>query len=204
MKICSVEGCHNSHYAKGFCNKHWSQMRLHGKILKRTRFDPNEVFIKGDICRVKLYNMKNEVIAETIIDSEDWPKVKGKKWCLSRHYVVTKKVKGESAYLHHHILGEPASGQEVDHINGNKLDNRKLNLRFCSRTQNCHNTKRHCNNRSGYKGVFKQRSKWAAQIKIPNEKNIHIGTFETPELAAKAYNEKAKLIQGKFARLNII
>ena len=196
MKICCVENCTKKHYAKGYCAKHWQQLRYYGKIPERTRTDPNEVSFDGATCKIKLYNMKNEVVTEAIIDSEDWPKIKDRKWCLSRIYVATKKEKGKSAYLHHAIMGEPDKGFEIDHINRNPLDNRKSNLRVCTRSQNAWNSGKQNTNKSGFKGVFKHKKKWAAQIKPPQSKTIHLGTFETPNLAARAYNEAALEFRG--------
>lgn len=92
---------------------------------------------------------------------------------------------------------------EIDHINGNPLDNRKINLRICTRVQNEANKPPGRNNTSGYKGVHweKRLKKWRVKIK-ENKKIIHLGLFEKKEVAAQAYNEAAKRIHGEFAWLN--
>ena len=65
-ELCSVENCGRKHSAHGYCNKHYHQIRYHGQILERTINDPNEIIIENDICRMKLYNKKQIVVAETI------------------------------------------------------------------------------------------------------------------------------------------
>lgn len=105
----------------------------------------------------------------------------------------------------------------VDHINGNRLDNQKSNLRLCTHTQNLHNSKISKRNKSGAKGVFHQCIKyetkngitykyyWRASI-MYNRKLIYLGVFsdtdEGFELAKKAYNDAAKKYYGQFAYLN--
>jgi hypothetical protein len=102
------------------------------------------------------------------------------------------------------ILSAP-DGKLVDHIDGNPLNNQNENLRLCTNAENCRNTKIYKNNTSGYKGVqsIGKQGKWFAIINC-NRKQKYIGTFETKEEAAMAYNEYAKKLHGEFARLNVI
>ena len=101
------------------------------------------------------------------------------------------------------VLGQPPKGKEVDHINRNPLDNREINLRFCSKSQNQMNKGLQKNNTSGYKGVHKSknRKRWKAELKH-NGKRLYLGTYNTKEEAAKVYNETAKKYYGEFAWLN--
>ena len=87
----------------------------------------------------------------------------------------------------------------IDHENTNRADNRWKNLRVATRSLNAANCMRHSDSASPYKGVFKKKGKWGAKICI-NYKQIYLGSFETPELAAAAYIEKAQSIFGEFAR----
>lgn len=107
-------------------------------------------------------------------------------------------------YLHREIM-RAKKGQVIDHINGNTLDNRKENLRFCTTRQNSRNAKKNTNNSSGFKGVawHKNRKVWVAYIKV-DYKNKHLGVYNTPESAAKAYDEAAKKYFGEFAKLNFL
>lgn len=88
----------------------------------------------------------------------------------------------------------------VDHINGNRLDNRAINLRACTKEENCRNRKRNVGNRSGFKGVSKAPGvrRWQARIQV-NKKSINLGMFDTPELAHAAYVAAALQHHGAFA-----
>ena len=96
-------------------------------------------------------------------------------------------------------------GLEVDHINGDLLDNRRCNLRICTHSENMRNRKLQKNNTSGYRGVtyVHGSERYTAQI-YRHKKKVHLGTFDTAELAAIAYNEAAKHYYGEFAKLNLV
>lgn len=91
--------------------------------------------------------------------------------------------------------------EEIDHINGDKLDNRISNLRASTRSENAKNFPVTKKNTSGYKGVswHKQRKRWVASIKV-NGKKIDLGRYKTPEEAHAAYCEAANKHHGEFAR----
>lgn len=91
-------------------------------------------------------------------------------------------------------------GYEIDHKNRNSMDNRRENLRWATRMQNCHNTG--SKNKWGFKGVKSDKGKWIARI-TANKQKIHLGTFPTPKDAAIAYNEAAIKYHGEFAYLNV-
>lgn len=199
---CSVSFCELSAKKKGLCMRHYKQMRRCGKILLRTIRDPNEIIIEGELCRMKLYNIKGDVVGITLIDKDDLDKVKGIKWCLSGGYIIRGGGK-KALSLHRHILGADEHGTDIDHINHYGLDNRKINLRLATRSQNNQNQKlRNCNT-SGYKGVSwdKERKKWQCRIGL-NEKTIHLGRFKDKIVAAITYNEAAEKYFGEFARKN--
>lgn len=104
--------------------------------------------------------------------------------------------------MHREIMNAP-DGLQVDHINGDGLDNRRENLRLATRSENEHNRRKLSKTLSQYKGVtrYKSNGKWLAQI-IFEMQHINIGIFDTELEAAKAYNEAAKQYHGEFARLN--
>lgn len=103
----------------------------------------------------------------------------------------------------HRLLLDPPEHLDVDHWNNNGLDNRKINLRVGTRTQNNANRRISSNNTSGYKGVshHRQTGKWRAYVSSGGQ-HRHLGIFPTPEEAALAYNAAALELWGPFARLN--
>lgn len=133
------------------------------------------------------------------------------KWFASKYgYAIrnlpTKDGRRGTVFLHGLVierkLGHPLEkGQFCDHIHGNKMDNRRSELRVVTRAQNQYNQKRQRNNTSGFKGVsfHKASSMWRAVIAV-NGKPLHIGSFTTPEKAHEAYCEAARKHYGEFAR----
>lgn len=100
-------------------------------------------------------------------------------------------------------LGEFVEGVIIDHINGNRLDNRRSNLRVTDRTGNRRNTSVQNNNKAGYKGVGpkKHGQPWRARITVDG-KSLYLGAFDTPEEAARAYDAAALEHFGEYAWLN--
>jgi hypothetical protein len=98
-------------------------------------------------------------------------------------------------------LGVTDSTILVDHKDNNGLNNQKYNLRVCTQWQNLRNSTRRSNNTSGFKGVSRFRNKWISRIRT-DEGRICLGTFNTPEEAAIAYDEAALKYHGEFANLN--
>lgn len=88
----------------------------------------------------------------------------------------------------------------IDHINGNPSDNRWANLRAASHLQNMQNAKRRRDNKSGFRGVNQNRSRWEARI-TANGKTQHLGTFDTPEEAHAAYAKASAELHGEFGRV---
>lgn len=98
------------------------------------------------------------------------------------------------------VYGEWPDG-DLDHINGERDDNRIVNLRLATRAQNNMNARRPCSNTSGYKGASFCRGKWDARIGIDG-KDVYLGSFDTPEEAHAAYANAASKVFGEFARLD--
>lgn len=140
-----------------------------------------------------------------LVDDEDFEWLNQWKWYVDKGY-ATRNIRLESGKritikMHRMILGLNV-GDEMfgDHINGNRSDNRRENLRSCSHAENQRNAKKNSNNSSGFKGVSfdKQHKKWVAQISI-NGKGSRIGFFSTPEAAHSAYCAAALKHHGEFA-----
>jgi len=196
MKKCKVKNCIKKHKAKGYCNRHYHQITLHGKILERTRFDPNKFIIKDDHCLIELYNQKNIVIAYTIISLCDVEKCKQHKWCLSGQYVGTQLKNRKSMLLHNFILNRYTGDRTIvcDHDDGNPSNNRRENLTIRSASDNIRKSKIQINNTSGYKNIYwhKRRGKWQVSISV-NKKQKHLGSFIDIE-DAKLCLEKSKYV----------
>lgn len=104
--------------------------------------------------------------------------------------------------MHRQILGlERGDPQIIDHANGDGLDNRRENLRFCTYTQNAQNSRIRKDNKSGYKGVYLHLpGRWRSRIKVDG-RYICLGVYKNPEEAAEAYRRAAQKYFGEFARL---
>lgn len=146
-----------------------------------------------------------------LVDLEDYKILSQRKWRYhSAGYAVgggnyyKKDRKIPNIYMHREIL-QVTGGVQVDHINGNRLDNRKSNLRICTQSQNKMNTKKNSRNKSGYKGVAWHKSSRTYQAYINfSKKFICLGYFHDPKKAAIVYNTAAKKYFGDFAKLNNI
>lgn len=105
------------------------------------------------------------------------------------------------AFLHGMILSAP-DGMDIDHANGNGLDNRRSNLRFATRSQNSANSNKK-GSTSRFRGVCwdKRRGNWHVAMRC-NYRSVNIGNFASEEAAARAYDAKALELFGEFARLN--
>jgi hypothetical protein len=174
--------CKKIHRCKGYCSKHYRQIIQYNHILKRTKFDQNEIILdyKKHIAYIILYNIKHQEIAKAIIDLEDIDNIKGYKWCLTnenRVYNSKNKI-----FLHNLIM----NSKGIDHINGNPLDNKKSNLRLATPSQNNMNNNLSKANTTGYKGIeyIKKLKKWKVKIDI-NKKRIFLGYFKKIKDAIK-------------------
>jgi len=142
-----------------------------------------------------------------IIDDDLFDEINQYVWYFNCGYAVRnitdKEGKRNQIRMHRHIFVANDS-EQVDHINRNKLDNRKSNLRSVTQQENFWNTALRATNKSGYKGVHfhKLRKVWIAQIRF-NGKAHHLGCFKSKEKAALAYNEAAKSMRkGEITYLN--
>lgn len=169
---------------------------IHNCVKRRK---PLNVRIEGAVAHI-------EVHGETfIMDAEDIRLLDGWTLHISKGHVCLRGTRIETPIfivrLSRLLLNAPR-GMEVDHISGNTLDNRKANLRVCTRTENARNTSSHSDSACPYKGCSydKRSRKWHAQI-CANRTYYHLGYFHVPEAAAEAYNAKARELFGEFARI---
>jgi hypothetical protein len=145
-----------------------------------------------------------------IVDDLWFDKLNQYKWCamwspeIKSFYAArnSKTFFGKRVtILMHAVVAKTPKGFYTDHINHNTLDNRTNNLRVCTNSQNQMNQRKRADNTSGYRGVVKHGCKWQAKIKL-NGKWSHLGTYQEPEDAARAYDAAAKRLHGEYAVLN--
>lgn len=133
---------------------------------------------------------------EMLCDLDDWKRLKGHGWRMGSNGYVICMEDGKHLKFHIEVMGKK-KGLVLDHINRNRLDNRKCNLRFVTQEVNTLNRSIQSNNRCGVKGVYydPSRNKWAAEIGVSG-KRYHLGRHETIE-GAKIAREKAEEIYHK-------
>jgi HNH endonuclease len=133
------------------------------------------------------------------VDASDWRLVSAFKWKLSTKGYASRNVGGRdrrvTVFMHRFITG-PHLSQQIDHINGDRLDNRRTNLRVCTSRQNQANRRNGTGRR--FKGVSQRGNRFRARIG-----GRHIGTFDNEFDAAVAYDRAAVQEFGAFARLNV-
>ena len=139
-----------------------------------------------------------------IVDACDFEWLSKHKWTLLKRGTTEyacRREKGRHIPMHREIMKTP-DDMVVDHVNGNGLNNRKCNMRNCTKAQNSYNS-RPRGGRSQYVGVtYRKRSgKYEAVIGFRGEK-IHVGEFDSAVEAAQARDRKARELQGEFAYLN--
>jgi len=196
---CSVPGCPHPHEARGFCNGHYIQWRKFGEIKRATLMRDANRFVRDEgFYRIELLDIKGNLVGEALIDLEDYEKCKDIKWHLGKQgYAqnITKRIK-----LQHAVWGSKVL---LDHINRDRLDCRRVNLRLCTLGENNTNKSKQRNNTSGYIGVswHKRAKKWMAHVKS-NGHDYYLGLFIDPIVAAKVRDVEATELFGEFAVLN--
>lgn len=141
-----------------------------------------------------------------LVDDEDFSSLPKTGWYIQDGYArrsqrVGPRSEGKQLLIsmHRQIMGlQPGDKRQVDHINRNRLDNRRCNLRICTKDENSRNRTMHSNNLLGVKGVSAHGNKFRSEIQI-NKRRIYLGLHPTVELAKEFYDLAAQMIHGEFA-----
>lgn len=156
----------------------------------------------------KIYCHGKHTEVYALVDDEDYDILKGHKWYPSGRYLVAnfydpQATGRQKQMLMHRYIVDAKSGVVLDHINGDGLDNRKVNLRICTQAENSYNRNIGSKSESGFKGVNWHRGRWQAKIKVKG-KWMYLGRYHDKIKAALAYNKAAIYHFGQFANINNI
>lgn len=155
-------------------------MRLrHARLLEKLRYDPDTGYFYHRDTGKRAGNQQLDGYRRVGVDGKNYPE-------------------GRLAWFY--MEGEWPTGV-IDHINHDPSDNSWANLRDCSRSENHRFRRKFKNNTSGYKGVWEKRGRWIASLTY-ERRRYHLGTFDTREEAARAYDDKALELFGEFAKTN--
>lgn len=149
------------------------------------------------------------------VDAEDFERINKYKWYAHRRpgypadrchvaetYVTQPDGKRRMILMHRMVMGEP-EGFTVDHKDHDLLNCRRANLRIATRQENAQNRSIAKRNSSGYKGVWRDRTRQKYRVRIQcNGVRYNLGPFDNAEEAAKAYDEAARRLHGEFAFTN--
>lgn len=137
------------------------------------------------------------------VDDEDYALLEKLNWQVSKDNCVSTHSKVNNNRLIHRIIMNASADQEIDHIDGNRLNNQKSNLRFVTSSQNKMNRGARSDSKSGYKGVswHKQRNRWTSRIMVDG-KYKYLGLFTDIKEAIRAYNDCAIKHYGGYAWTN--
>lgn len=210
-EICGREINYTNHInGKLVCPKHYNQFKRHGKFLDnnpRTTKDLNDYKIENEKVIFNIYNKECIKISEFIIDIDDLEKVKYHKWRIDAYGYIVSGQRSNIIRLQRLLMDVIDSNLVVDHINNNPLDNRKSNLRVCTKLENNFNKIDSGRNTSGILGLYwsNERKKWCPEIRANNNR-VHLGRWDDINEAAIArlYAEQLVFKQYQNTTHNII
>lgn len=185
-RLCSVDTCSKFAKSKGFCSLHYGRWRRLGDAYasvakKRTT---SASYIEDGIGYIELAGSRGFAM----VDAEDFERINKRLWQLSsKGYatcIISVGKNRQIVFMHHDVVGKPAQGLCTDHINQDRSDNRKDNLRNVTHSENLFNTGMRSTNTSGFKGVSfdKINQRWVAYISY-EKKSRNLGSFKIKDQA---------------------
>lgn len=155
---------------------------------------PNKIIVENDLVKIFFHNTEKFFIC----DLQDLDLVKNKTWFESESGYARTLDNNKYKFFHNYIIPHD-NNMCCDHINGERLDNRRCNLRLVTKQQNALNSKKYKNNTSGYTGVYKRNNSWVAYIYYKKQ-YINIGSFKSKEEAIAARQQKEIELFGEYRR----
>jgi hypothetical protein len=167
---------------------------------RRYQTKTRPIRIEGEVAYVPLTMGR-----EAIIDAADVPLVSDRNWTLqntrNKYAYRAEKIDGEIRRVWmHRLIAAPAEGLEVDHINGDGLDNRRANLRVCSHKENMWNRRISASNKTGVTGVIFFRGHYIANI-THDGRDVYLGRFKSMDEAARTRETAEVSLRGEYTRL---
>lgn len=182
---------------KRSCGCLWKEKIIEGSI--RNNKKQNDFRIEGNIVFVKLANSDKTMK----VDLDTWNEwAKEYRWRIDKEgYAYTRTRREGIVIYHRRAFPDCPTDKMRDHIDGDRLNNTRQNIRFVTPSQNMFNRGISKNNTSGYSGVYfhKETGKWAAEIKEHGRK-IYLGIFETKEEAMEARKQAEEKYHGEYRR----
>lgn len=160
---CSVEGCTGKHEAKGYCSKHYDRVRAGKDPKARTRAEPSRYEVREDHIELHLDGKTDGIVSLVSLSDEEI--IKGKRFWLTPTGYVGCKIEGRTTSLHRILAGLPVGDKmQVDHIDGNPLNNRRENLRIVTYAQNMQNKKPW--GKTGHRGISFDEKKKLYRVQV--------------------------------------
>lgn len=177
--MCKVNWCCNKPIWNNYCRFHYDEIRKFGKVTgKRPNGKRNEYVVYKDYAELIILNRDNTEKVRALIDREDIDKLRQYSFRYDNGHYIKGVLKNKTIYLHRLVMNYNGA-LEIDHINRNKLDNRKCNLRIVDRTTNANNITK----KLTY-GITKQLRKLKKPYQLKIRKK-YIGYYSTIEEAIK-------------------
>lgn len=183
-----VPECRLQVFSKGCCRRHYNQLYRYGHIKDATVFEPNKINIIGDVAHIHLRNPQGQTRQVALIDANDAEIAAKHMWKLDSDAVVAKGFKIGKRYrftLPRLLLGLKDEKVLVTHANGDLFDCRRSNLNPVNRDLVSLKAKIPSTNKSGFKGVCRERKKWHAYLHVGNRK-ISGGYYQELQEAVEA------------------
>ena len=181
----------------------WASVPPYVINLKKLNIFKKRTKNKRSRMKIPLKNRKGEIVDYALVDNEDFEKLIEKKWSKGKQGYPCGRVNNTTITMHQFIIGKAPDKQIIVHINQNKLDNRKENLRYATYSQIFQNQFKKEGCSSKYKGVFwsSPKQKWQSQS-MYDGRIISLGSFVHELDAAKAYDTYVYLNFGPYAQTN--